>query len=165
MILLGQRVTFPDRFDEAGFFFTHSFQVRFLKHTDILYKKDWKNDFINTLLRQDKMLQKKGIHWGIGLFMAFRHINKSNIVVFDDSIIYFLPLFIGKTAKVLWWKYQRKWGHVRALCCYIQFSMPVYKTQFRYIYIHWQDNWKKGIKIMNEFWLRDHPYRVFLVSE
>lgn len=163
---------FANRFDEADFF-TRSFPRRFLmRHKEILCKR--KGKMTSPTRCSDRMLQKtEEFIEELDPFMASHHMNKNNIVVFDETIIgddVSLPLVIGERRKSGGGNLNVNQPRQGALGCYIPFSMPDGSTPFR-VFIFKTGKLKKGQEIVdvliprNEFGLRNHPYRLFLASE
>ena len=92
---------FANRFDEADFL-TRSFERRFIKrHKNVLCKRTGK--MTSPTRCSDKMLQKtEEFIQELDPFMTTHHMNKNNIVVFDETIIgddVSLPLVIGERRK------------------------------------------------------------------
>jgi len=99
--------------------------------------------------------------------------NKNNIVVFDETVVgdgAHVPLVIGEQRDSGGGNINTLQVRERALGTYIPFSMPDGNTPFRVFIFKRDDSDKSDVPVTAlaptaEIGLREHPHRLFLVSD
>ena len=153
--------------------FSRHFATDFVRrHSDVLRMKKGK---VTSARRCFESMQQNTIEFidSINDFRLGNSMNFNNIVVFDETIIgdgEYIPVVIGEKRDSGGGNINALQTRERALGCYIPFSMPDGSTPFR-VFIFKRDKTDKddvpvtALEPLKEIGLREHPHRLFLVSE